>query len=136
MLLRPFSDRSRAVVASYMVREVLHPIFGCQCMHLLSQLTLNFDERRYTKVGRTAGAWGDITRRTNSRAPELAIYLRMYLCVSFHRSGVNSFPARSALVLHEQTRIAVTRLVWTAVILDSSETSGPLSNSRTLKLYS
>ena len=40
--------------------------------------------------------------------------------------------ARSALVLHEQTRIAVTKPVWTAAILDSSETRGPLSNDRTL----
>ena len=29
-----------------MARRVLHPIFDCPCMHLLSQLT---------KVGRTAG---------------------------------------------------------------------------------
>ena len=41
----------------------------------------------------------------NSRAPELAIYLRTYLCASFHRSGVNRLRARSALVLYEQTRI-------------------------------
>ena len=53
-----------------------------------------------------------------------------------HYGGVNSFRARSALVLHEKTRIAVTRLVWTAVILDSSEIRRPLSNSRTLKTCS
>ena len=33
--------------SSYMVRGASHPIFGCPCMHLLSQLTLNFQERRY-----------------------------------------------------------------------------------------
>ena len=33
--------------SSYMVRRVLHPIFGCPCMHLLSKLTLNFHVRRY-----------------------------------------------------------------------------------------
>ena len=69
----------------------------------------------------------------NSQAPEIAIYLR----ASFHRSGINSLRVRSALVLREQTaRIAATRLVLTAVILNSSETSGPLSNGRALKMYS
>ena len=60
--------------------------------------------------------------------PEQAIYLRTYLRASYQRSGVNSLHARSALVLHEQTRIAATKHVWIAVILKSSETSGPLSN--------
>ena len=32
--------------SSYMARGVLHPI-GCPCMHLLSQLTPSFYERRY-----------------------------------------------------------------------------------------
>ena len=56
-----------------------------------------------------------VTQLVNSRAPEIAIYLRTYLC-AFHRSGVNSLRARSALVLHEQTRITATRRVLTAVI--------------------
>ena len=47
---------------------------------------------------------------------------------------MNSLRARSALVLREQTpRIAATRLVWTVAILNSSETSEPLSNGRALK---
>ena len=33
--------------SSYMARGVLHPIFGCRRMHLLSQLTSTFQERRY-----------------------------------------------------------------------------------------
>ena len=33
--------------SSYMACGVLHPIYGCPCMHLLSQLTSNFHERRY-----------------------------------------------------------------------------------------
>ena len=85
-------------------------------------------------VDKTVG--GVTSLKDNSRAPELVIYLRAYLHTSFHHSGVNSLHARSALVLHEQTRIAATRFVWTAVILNSSETSGPLSNCRTLKMYS
>ena len=32
--------------------------------------------------------------------------------------------------------VAATRLVWAAVILNSSETSGPLLNGRILKMYS
>ena len=32
---------------SYLTRGVLHPIFSCPYMHLLSQLTSNFPERRY-----------------------------------------------------------------------------------------
>ena len=32
---------------SYLARGVLHPIFICPRMHLLSQLTLNFPKRRY-----------------------------------------------------------------------------------------
>ena len=43
LLQGPFWDRSRA--ECYMAHEVLHPIFGCP-MHLLSQLTSNFQERR------------------------------------------------------------------------------------------
>ena len=38
----------------------------------------------------------------NSRAPEIAIYLRPYLRASFHRNGVNSLRVRSTLVLREQ----------------------------------
>ena len=50
--------------ASYLARRVLHPIFSCPCMHLLNQLTSNFPDRRYYKVGRTAGTWGNLTKRT------------------------------------------------------------------------
>ena len=75
---------------------------------------------------------GDTTRRTTlERLHELAIYERTYLLASYHRTGKNSLRARSALVLHEQTRITGTRLVWTMVILNGSETSGPISNGRT-----
>ena len=40
----------------------------------------------------------------------------------------------SVLVLREQICIAATRFVWTAVILDSTEASGPFSNGRALKM--
>ena len=62
--------------------------------------------------------------------------MNSYLRASFHRSGVDSLRARSALVLHEQTCIAETRLGWTAVILNSIEASGPISKGRALKMYS
>ena len=32
---------------SYIAHKVLHPIFDFPCMHLLSQLTSNFHDRRY-----------------------------------------------------------------------------------------
>ena len=60
-LLRPFWDSSRAIVATWLA-AILHPIFGCPYMHLLSQMTLNFDERRY--LGWQNSKWGDVTRRT------------------------------------------------------------------------
>ena len=66
--------------------------------------------------------------------PKLVIYLRMHSCGSFHCRGVNSFRACSALVLHGQTHVASTILVWTAVIFYCSETSGPLSTAGHLKL--
>ena len=73
----------------------------------------------------------------NFRVPEIAIYLRMYLYVSFHRSSVNHLLVHSALVLHEQTGcIAAVKLVWTVVILNNSEVSGQLTSSRALKMYS
>ena len=87
---------------SYMARGVLHPIFGCQRMHLLSQLISNFQ----AKVGRTAGVVTSLVAQlVNSRAPELAIYLCTYLRASFHHSGVKQL-----------MQITATRLVLMAVI--------------------
>ena len=60
----------------------------------------------------------------NSQTSEIAIYLRIYLHVSFHRCGINTLHARSTPVIHEQTRIAV--------ILNNSEMSGLISNGRAL----
>ena len=52
--------------------------------------------------------------------------------MSFHRSGVNSFTCafHAGPPWTNSHTVAATRLVWTAVILNSSETSGPLSNGR------
>ena len=72
-----------------------------------------------------------VTQLVNSRAPEIAIYVRTYL-----GSGVKQLTCTFAQVFHEQTRIAATRLVLTAVILNSTEASGPISNGRALKMYS
>ena len=58
LLLRPFWDRSRAVVATWFT-EYFIQFFGCPCMHLLSQLTSNS-----TTEGWQNSRWGDITRRT------------------------------------------------------------------------
>ena len=52
------------------------------------------------------------------------LFLHLVLSETFLDGGVrvNSLRAHSALVLHEQTRTAATRFVWTAVILSSSKT--------------
>ena len=51
--------RSRS---SYMACGVFHPIFGCPCMHFLSQLTSN-SMREGTKVWQNS-RWADSTTRT------------------------------------------------------------------------
>ena len=45
-------SRQKQSRSSY--RVVFHTVFGCQCMHLLSQLTIN-STREGTKFGRTTG---------------------------------------------------------------------------------
>ena len=64
----------------------------------------------------------------NSQVPELAIYLR----ASFHHRGVNCLRTCSALVLREQTALQPLPDLFCrhCMILNSSKTSGPLSNSR------
>ena len=52
-----------------------------------------------------------------------AIYLRTRICAPLIR-------ARSAGC------IAATKLIWTAMVLNGSEASGPLANGRALKMYS
>ena len=106
----------------YMARGVLHPISGCPCMHLLSQ---GISTREGTTVGRTAG---DITKKTTGENLQRLKQQFIYACIYTH-------PFITA-VLHEQIRIAATRSVLTAVILNSCETSEPLSNSRALKMCS
>ena len=68
----------------------------------------------------------------NSRAPEIAIYLRTVFTHIFMHvlSSLNRIRARSAGC------IAATKLIWTAVILNGSEASGPLANGRALKMHS
>ena len=50
--------RQKQSCSSYMVCRVVHPIIGCPCMHLLSQLTLIFNERRYYSWENSRW-WGD-----------------------------------------------------------------------------
>ena len=92
-----------------MASGILHPIFGCPCVHFLSQLTLNFWERKYN--GWQNSRWVDIARRTTARegmmvsrtvggvrslerqmvnfgAPEIMIYLRLYLRAPFQCCGI------------------------------------------------
>ena len=72
----------------------------------------------------------------NSRAPEIATYLYMCLCMLFHGSYLNCLCTCSMfmLVIREQTGcIAATKLGGTVVILNSSKASGPFPNS--MELY-
>ena len=58
---------------------IFHPMLGSPIRILLSQLTSNFHKRK-TKVGRTVGGVTSIEGQlVNSRAPDVAIYLRTYL---------------------------------------------------------
>ena len=69
----------------------------------------------------------------NSRAPDIAIYFRMYLCavLAFIASVFGVGPLGTNPRSCNQTslvwpRETTTRLAWTVVILNSSETSGPV----------
>ena len=122
-----------------MASEVLHPIYGCPCMHLLSQLTLNFPREEVLRSAEQQMHGVTSLEGQLSSARTSDLFTHVYYARPFIAAySVNSLRARSALVLHEQTRIAScnqTRLD-SAVILNSSETSGPLSNGRILKMYS
>ena len=121
--------------SSCMVHRVLHPFFLLYICAFAGQVMSNFHERRH-HCWQNSIVDGDPLegRLVNSRAPEIVIYLRTYLhtylCVSFHRSSANRLNAHSAGC------IAATDLVWTAVILNGSEASGPLAKGRALKMYS
>ena len=75
-------------------------------MHLLSQLTWNFYERRYygwqNSIRRVTSLEGQLV---NSRAPEKAIYLRIaiYILLSQWRTDYARVP-RSCRAVHEQTQ--------------------------------
>ena len=76
---RPFWDRSRAVVATWLAEYCI-------------QFSAVWLQRQQNKpVQLPLHCWWWITRRqlVNSRAPELAIYLLTLLRASFHRSCVN-----------------------------------------------
>ena len=64
----------------------------------------------------------------------MVIYLRKYLHVIFHLSGVTALYAR---VLHSpagppltKAVLATIKLVWTALILNGNKASEPLTNDR------
>ena len=76
LLLRPFWDKRRAVVATWLSEyciEFLAAIY-------VRQLTSNFYEGSTSSATASLLAIGQIV---NSRAPEIAIYLRTYFRASF-----------------------------------------------------
>ena len=65
--------------------------------------------REGTTVGKTADGVTSERHRVNE--------LQKYLHASFDRSCVNCLHAHFVLVLHEQTCVAATRLIWTAMMV-------------------
>ena len=126
LLLRPFLDKSRAVVATCTwLAEYI--VFSCPRMHLLSQLTSNIQG---SKVGRTTGnTTGEISSAWNIYSDLFTHVLTRVLYRSSAKQLMRPFH-------HEQSRAAATRLVLTAVILNIIDSRGPISNGRALKVYS
>ena len=58
----PFWHRNTAIIAAWLAEYKLHPIFSMYAF--TKPADFEFFPREGTKVGRTAGAWGDLTRRT------------------------------------------------------------------------
>ena len=86
LLLRPFWDRSRAEVAIWLM-VVLHPNLA-----VTKPADFEFPREKVLKVVRRAGEVTTIEEKlVNSQAPEIVIYLRIYLHAFFLCSGVNSF---------------------------------------------
>ena len=142
-----------------MVCRVLHLIFGRLCMHSLSQLTLNFNERRYYSWENSrwwGGRWWIVQiidyqaywtatfpcifRKilwlpllyywVNSRVCEIVIYLHKYLHASFHHSSVFM---RALCILHWSSMNRMYSCnIRTAVILNDREASRPLTHGRAL----
>ena len=119
--------------SSYMARGVLHPIFDCA--YICKASWLGILTREGTTVGRTAGG---VTSGVNSQSSawNSDLFTHVFTHVLWSQRRKQLTRVRSALVLHEQTCIAATRLIWTAMILNSSQTSGSLSNGRALEMYS
>ena len=93
-----FGHRSTAVVAIWLAEYCIQ--FLAVHMHLLSQHDFEFSQEKVLKLAEQQMHHS----KDNSRASELAIYLRTYLCASFHHSGVNSLHVcqySTALVFHE-----------------------------------
>ena len=129
LLLRPFWNRSRAAVATWLAEYCIQVL----AVHVSICEALEFPRKKvHTNVGRTAGRAISLEGQLLSTWTSDLFMQIDYLHASFHHSGINSLRTHSTLVLHEQTCIVATRLVWTVVILNSSETS----HGRTLKMYS
>ena len=137
LLLRPFGTepgRSSYTQKSGS-RSIASNFWLSMRMHLYASWFW-ISTRKGTNVDRTA-RWGDITRRATGelyRAPEIAIYLRTYLRASLHHSTATyaCIPPAGPPWTNSSHN---SRFIWTAVILNSSKTSGPLSNGWEHKIY-
>ena len=76
LLLRPFWNRSRIVVATWLADNCIK--FVAVSMHLLSQLTWNFYEERYYGCQNSRRVTSLEGQLVTSRAPKIAIHLCIY----------------------------------------------------------
>ena len=73
----------------------------------------------------------------NSRAPEMAIYLRVYLRASFHLSSIIALYARAPhSFMNKSGTSNKSNLFGQADSHWHNEASGPLTNGRIPKMYS
>ena len=94
--------------------RVLHPVFGCPCMHVQSQPTMNFHDWQ------NAGGVASLERQlVNSRVPEIVIYLCTYIYVCPFIAVAKTAYACAPLVVHKQTHIAATKLILTMMICET-----------------
>ena len=79
--------------------------------------------QRILKICQQSSSGSDLLEElVNSGAPEIAIYLRMYLHASSFSAAAKTVYARSALISMSKY-VAATTFVWTMVILSSIEAS-------------
>ena len=94
-------------------------------MHFQSECIPVYDSRLFRTTGELSSTWGsDLSTHVFTCVPTSQLRKPLMCMIHIH-----------LLVLHERTGcIAATKLAWMAVVLNGSEASGPLTNSRKFKI--